>query len=118
MPFLFPKSQKLTSRDEISQLVSHGKTLFKYPFKVWYIPRPDGWEPRYVVSVPKKNFKRAVHRNLLKRRTREAIRLNQKEILGSFTADYFFVYIAKEFCDYSVIEAAVKELLHTPKKHL
>lgn len=71
--------------------------------------------PRYVFSVPKKTFKRAVKRNLLKRRMREAVRLCQGEILGNHAADYLLVYIAKDICDYAVIEGAVREILSKSK---
>lgn len=64
-----------------------------------------------MVSVPKRLYKRAVKRNLLKRRMREAVRLNQAECLDGFCADYLLVYVAKDICDYSVIEAAVRDIL-------
>ena len=66
--------------------------------------------------MPKREFKRAVKRNLLKRRMREAVRLNQAECLGDFCADYLLVYISKEICDYSVIEAAVRDILSKSRK--
>ena len=129
MTFAFPKKQHLAQRETIAALASRGKVLFKYPIKAYWLPTggaecPQTAEgadngrsaaapgcPRYVFSVPKKEFKRAVKRNLLKRRMREAVRLNQAECLGDFCADYLLVYISKEICDYSVIEAAVRHIL-------
>ena len=59
-----------------------GETFFHYPFKVVYqnIASEEGnMQPNAVmVSVPKRNFKRAVKRNLLKRRIRESYRLNKE----------------------------------------
>ena len=49
---------------------------------------------------------------LVIRGIREAIRLNQAEYLGGFCGDYLFVYIAKDICEFPVVEAAVKEILH------
>lgn len=111
MTFAFPKKQHLAQREAIASLASHGKVLFRHPIKAFCLPAGDIGYPRYVFTVPKKLFKRAVKRNLLKRRMREAVRLNQEAVLGDFCADFLLVYIGKEVCSYHVIEAAVKEIL-------
>ena len=109
--FSFPKEQRLRQRETIANLSAKGSPLFKFPLKAYWMP--GGADvPRYAVAVPKKSFKRAVKRNLLKRRIREAIRLNQAECLGGFCGDYLFVYIAKDICEFPAVEAAVKEILH------
>ena len=64
---------------------------------------------RFAVSVPKRNFKRAVKRNLLKRRIREAIRLNRACLPEGFAADFLFFYRPAEVLDYTVIEKAIVE---------
>ena len=110
MQFGFPKEQHLCSRRVINGLASEGEVLFKYPFKVYFKPGEEPL-PRYVISVPKKAFKRAVWRNTLKRRTREAIRLNQASALGGFCGDYLFVYIAQKELPFEAIQAAVVEIL-------
>ncbi len=110
MIFSFPKEQRLCQRETLASLPARGKVIFKYPIKAYYLPG-GGRLPRYVISVPKRNFKRAVKRNLLKRRIRESLRLNQKAILGDFKADYLLVYIAKEICTSAVISASVCEIL-------
>ena len=111
MTYSFPKEQRLRQRQTIANLPVRGTSLFKYPLKAYYAPSEGVTCPRYAIAVPKKSFKRAVKRNLLKRRIREALRLNQAECLGGFCGDYLFVYIAKDICDYAVIEAAVKDIL-------
>ena len=64
---------------------------------------------RFAVSVPKKSFKRAVKRNLLKRRIREAIRLNRQSLPEGFCADFLFFYRVGEVLEYADIEKAVVE---------
>ena len=111
MIFAFPKKQHLAQREAVAALVSHGKVLFRHPIKAFCLPTGDIGYPRYVFTVPKKLFKRAVKRNLLKRRMREAVRLNQEAVLGDFCADFLLVYVGKEVCTYDVIQAAIKDIL-------
>jgi ribonuclease P protein component len=66
-----------------------------------------------MVSVSKRVFKRAVKRNLLKRRLRESYR-TQKELLGGAgPMDLMFVYNSKEILDYQTIEQDVADILRT-----
>ena len=64
---------------------------------------------RIVVSVPKRLFKRAVKRNLLKRRIREAYR-HQKDLISA-PADILFIYAAQEVLPYEVIYADMTAIL-------
>ena len=68
---------------------------------------------KLLVSVPKKNFKRAVHRNLLKRRVRESYRKNKEITIqnGNRSVNMMFVYISKDILEYSYIESRVKDIL-------
>jgi ribonuclease P protein component len=95
MEFGYPKKMRLCSRRDISALFEGGKILYEYPYKIYYYEKADAEISRFVISVPKKCFKRAVKRNLLKRRTREVIRLNQ-HILGDFKGDFLLVYLSKD----------------------
>lgn len=71
---------------------------------------------RIMVSVPKRNHKRAVKRNLLKRRMREAFRLN-KLPLADFTAAHNknvhigIIYISKDIHDFREISDAVRKII-------
>lgn len=84
-----------------------------YPVKCTYRFR-DGDEEagkkenRMMVIAPKRNYKRAVDRNLLKRRMREAYRQHQVP-LG---ADVAFSYVAKgAVADYRAIEKSIVSIL-------
>ena len=65
---------------------------------------------RILVSVPKRFFKRAVKRNLLKRRIREAYRL-QKELLTGSGVDILFSYSHSEIADFQTLYAEVADIL-------
>ena len=67
-------------------------------------------------SVPKRNHKRANKRNTLKRRMREAYRLNNDALHAAITkhgvdVDIAFVYSTKELLQYKTIEHAVRKIL-------
>ena len=117
MPASFTKSERLCSFSEIQSLMKKGETFFHYPFKVVYqnIANEEGnIQPNAVmISVPKRNFKRAVKRNLLKRKIRESYRLN-KEILVApegCRTNILFVYVSKDIKEFSYIEEKVKDIL-------
>ena len=71
--------------------------------------RADDAPSRIVVSVPKRSFKRAVKRNLLKRRIREAYR-RQKDILGP-GFDVVFIYILPSLATYDEVFADMTSVL-------
>lgn len=107
----FPKKEKIKSRKTIDQLFSEGKSRVQYPVKMLYIPSEIEVH-QAAFSVPKRNFKRAVDRNRIKRQLREAYRLN-KHILSDSTEKFalFFIFLGKENPQYRQIEKSMKKLL-------
>jgi ribonuclease P protein component len=114
----FSKSERLCSKKAIEVLFENGKSFYSSPFLiVWTYCTSDMPYPAQVAfSIPKKGFKLAVTRNLIKRRTREAYRKN-KAILYNFLNSYdkkiVFTMIlrANSIPDYLTVENSVKEMI-------
>ncbi len=97
------KSERLCGAVTVAGLFEHGKGVTAGCLRCKYVKREDDGLSRIVVSVPKRNFKRAVKRNLLKRRIRESYR-RQKALLGS-GVDVLFVYTSREVLPYEAVYA-------------
>jgi len=109
--YTLPKEERLSGKTGISALVSEGKWCVMPNLKYCWKRNPEGQTNRIVVSVPKRLFKRAVKRNLLKRRIRESYRL-QKDILTVSGIDILFQYNTKDILDSSVIFSIVESILN------
>lgn len=79
--------------------------------KFCFLFRPEGVCSRIMVSVPKKSFKRAVKRNLLKRRIRESYRTQKGLLTGGKYVDILFFYNTKEVLDSQTIRVQVADIL-------
>lgn len=119
--FAFPVSQRLKSQKAIDRLFckerQDGKTktgFLCYPLRIVAMDaatRPDGYEgPKILVSIPKKKIRKAVGRVLLRRRIREAWRLNADRLdLGRI--DVAFIYVADEPLGFNKIKTSVDCLI-------
>ena len=103
----FPKHSRLCGQLRIQQLFRQGKRFVVWPLRVTYMPAE---ETQVLVWAPKSLFKRAVHRNHLRRLMREAYRLHKDE-LGEQHYLLAFNYMDKESQDFATIEKAVCKAL-------
>lgn len=112
MDLKFGKNRKLKSRKSIELLFESGQKTNRFPIGMRYRIRSgeDGGF-RAAFSVPKRNFKRAVDRNLLKRRMREALRLHQHKISTDVHADLMLIYLSPKKQDYLTIEKSILQLI-------
>lgn len=107
--FTFKKKERLLSPIAVQKVRLEGQNHFSFPFKAYYIENEEE-QSRVVFSVPKRIFKRAVVRNLLKRRAKEAYRLNKHQD-SEKTYDILFVYSHSRIVDYGKIEQSIKAIL-------
>lgn len=90
-----------------------GKSFNVFPLRAVYRRTDTGPVPmiRIAVSVPKRLFKRAVDRNLLKRRIREAFRLNIRPLPSSAHSvkglHVLLIYTGKEEASFDLIQSKI-----------
>ena len=104
------KEERLCGKTTVSALISSGKWGTTPHLRFCWSAGHETGLNRLMVSVPKKFFKRAVKRNLLKRRLREAYRL-QKELLNATGIDLLLAYSHPEIADFATLYAEVTEVL-------
>lgn len=104
----FPKSERLYKKKAIQELFDRGSSFYLYPFRVYFKKCAEQESTHQVMfSVSKRNFKKATDRNLLKRRMREAYRLNKAAISGTSKLQMAYIYTAKEILLFEVIRDKV-----------
>lgn len=108
------KKERLSVGTDLSRLFASGRYGFTDGFRYCYRIGNELPFNRIVVSVPKKCFRRAVKRNLLKRRIREAYRLNKNLLPVNAEkggTDILFIYSSKDILDFNTIVLSVRNIL-------
>lgn len=115
----FSKKERLKSRKVIQALFNkEGNSFAQYPLRlVWKSieTTPDSAPVQFGLSVPKRRFKKAVDRNKVKRKIREAYRLHKHLIYDSITDDrqyaFMVLYVGQEIASYAEIEKAMQQMI-------
>jgi len=119
--FSYNKKEKLKSRKQLEQIFMEGKSLTVFPIKIFYeLNQEQDNIIKTGVGVSRKNFRKSVHRNRIKRLLREAYRTEKTELLNYLEENkkqiaLFFLYIDKTQPDYfslkQTMQTAIKKLI-------
>lgn len=132
MRYTLRKDEKLRHKRLVEDLFTEGNTLYDFPLRLTWrlvdantlansfraeIPQKVG-NIQMLITVPKKKRRHAVDRVLMRRRIREAYRLNRlplkdlaESIPNAGTLSLAFIYISDQNLPYSLIESKMKRLL-------
>ena len=123
--FHFPKNQKLCNEKAIERLFENGKSLTEKPFRIIYNIDNNNQDIflKALIVVPKKRVRLASDRNVIKRRVKEAYRLQKIELekylkSNNHHLNLAIIYQKHEILDYKLIEVKIKLLLNRLKEEL
>lgn len=110
------KDEIIRSKRVVGELFKSGKGIMAYPLRCVFLYTKCSEKSgiKFMVSVGKRYHKRAVKRNLIRRRIKEAFRLNKTEfynniaLVDGFNLDICYIYIGKQEHSYLEIENAIK----------
>lgn len=132
MSFTLRKDEKLRHTRLVEDLFTDGNSLYDFPLRVtWRLVDADELIESFradvpdrlgkiqmLITVPKKKLHHAVDRVLMRRRIREAYRLNRlslketaESIPNAGTLSIAFIYIADKILPYSLVETKIKRIL-------
>jgi ribonuclease P protein component len=113
--FTFSKNEILRKKKDIKELFENGSSFFMHPFKVLYLSHQGEKHHQVIFTVSRRTFKNAVDRNLVKRRLREAYRLNKYILSDNTEAKFSFsiaiIYIGKNVPDFAYINGKLIVIL-------
>lgn len=114
------KSEILRHKRSISNIFSSADaikvTCFPIKFIVIPVKELESTHVEVLFTVPVRNIRRAVDRNLIRRRMKEAYRIQKSEIQKGMPSDKSFnigvIYISKELLSFDVISSAFLNFKH------
>ena len=128
------KNERLKSRKLLEELFNSGESFSIFPLKIYFLLNQSAAENvdtkklnpsaiQFGVGVGKKNFKRSVDRNRIKRLIREVYRV-RKNLIADILREkewhlkIFILYVGKEMPDYLLIEEKILVVLEKMQKKL
>ena len=116
--YTLSKEERLSWKRYIDQLFAEGQSFVAFPLRVVFLPvEEETLAPvSIMVSVPKKKFKRAVKRNLIKRQVREVYRVRKHDLIEPLVEKnkkmlVAFLYLDKEIHPFADMEKAMTKAI-------
>lgn len=110
----FTRQERLKSRKVIGSLFRGGYVFMAYPLRVVWQETASPAGIQIAISVPKRTFKTAVQRNLLKRRIRAAYQAHKHELcekLAGRNIAFMLMYVAKEELPFAEITSGIAKMI-------
>ena len=120
MRLTFGKQEKLKSKKLIEKLFTEGNSVKRFPIRLVYLQteHTTNFPVQAGFSVPKRNFKKAVDRNRIKRLLREAYRHEKNGLYKDLSEPYIFMFtfMGKEEPTYFEVQQKIQIVLALFKK--
>jgi len=115
----FRKAEKLRSHKRVEQLFDKGYSLQVKKLRVYWLRTYDNdpFPVKVILTVSKKKFRRAIHRNLVRRRMREAYRILKPALYTfmqrrSITIDLAIIYTGDPIPTYADIRDNMEQIIN------
>lgn len=109
------KSERLSSVKHIDFLFKHCKRIKRFPLALNYVFTEHAPEPiQAMFAAPKRQFKKAVDRNRVKRVMRDRYRLLKPDFIATIGQKQMhcaLIYIGKTLPDYKAIDKSLQLIL-------
>jgi len=110
------KQERLRNVKQIDFLFKNATSIKGFPLVFSYLlfEKPQQAQIQALFAAPKRNFKKAVDRNRIKRVMRDRLRLLKPELTEALNGKYIqfaLIYTSRELPDYLSIDKSLKKII-------
>lgn len=108
--YKFPRTCRLSSRSVVNEIFEKGRIVREKGIKVYFMANLSD-SSRIMIAVPKKIHRKAVTRNLIKRRIREAYRFCRGAGGDMGGLDIILIYVSADVPEVSELKKTINNVL-------